>query len=111
MKLLIVTAIKECRSEIDRIFEEHGIRVYSFTNIRGVRYDEEKGTKTNWYGREMDDYYESVMMFSFAEEDVAQQVLKAIDIFNKENENNFPSKAIIVPIESAVGFRHIKNQA
>ena len=106
MKLLIVTAIKECRNDIDRIFEEHGIRVYSFTDIRGVRYDENKGMKTNWYGREMDDYYESIMMFSFAEVETAEKVLQAIDIFNQENKGNFPTKAIIVPIESAIGFRH-----
>lgn len=104
MKLLIVTAIKECRKNVAEIFAKNGINAYSVTNIHGVRNDEENNMTDNWFGSDWQEDYESVMLFSFTDDDVAEKTLTVIELFNKNKNSRFPVKAIVVPAEKAVGF-------
>lgn len=104
MKLIIVTAIKECRKEVANIFEKMGINAYSVTSIHGIRKDKETEMTNNWFGGDWEEEYESIMFFSFTMEDTAEKTLTSIDSFNKNSNDAFPMKAIIVPIEKAVGF-------
>ncbi len=104
MKLLIVTVIKECRKEVANIFDKMGIGAYSVTDIHGVSNDEETEITSNWFGGEWEEDYESIMLFSFTNNDIAENTLAAIDSFNKNKNSPFPLKAIVIPIEKAVGF-------
>lgn len=104
MKLLIVTAIKECRKDVAEIFAKNGINAYSVTNIHGVRNKEANDMADNWFGSDWDEEYESAMLFSFTDDAVAGKTLSAIELFNKNKNNRFPVKAIVVPAEKAVGF-------
>ena len=105
MKLLIVTAIKESRKEVAAIFEKSGLRTYSVTNIHGVRNDEENIGIDSWFGRDWQEEYESVMLFSFVDGATASNILSGIRFFNIEHPNNrSPVKGIIVPIIQSEGF-------
>jgi len=104
MKLLIVTAIKECRKEVAGIFEKNGIKTYSVANIHGVRNDEANNMVDNWFGGNWDEDYESVMLFSFTDDATAANILADIKFFNIEKKSRFPVKGIIVPIEKTEGF-------
>ncbi|ANI89183.1 hypothetical protein A9P82_07690 [Arachidicoccus ginsenosidimutans] len=104
MKLLIVTAIKECRKDVAEIFAKNGINAYSVTNIHGVRNDEKNDMTDNWFGSDWEEDYESIMLFSFTDNDVAGKILTAIEAFNKNKNSRFPVKAIVVPVEKTVGF-------
>lgn len=104
MKLLIVTAIKECRKEVAKIFAKNGINAYSVTNIHGVRNNEENNIADNWFGSDWDEEYESVMLFSFTNDAVVEKTLSDIELFNKNKKSRFPVKAIVVPAEKAAGL-------
>jgi hypothetical protein len=99
MKLLIVTAIKECRKEVARLFNENGIGIYSVTNMHGVRSDADNRMVNNWFGGEWEERYESVMLFSFTEDAAAERTLSSISSYNHSQNSPFPIKAFILPVE------------
>lgn len=52
MKLLVVMSIDEHSPEIRTLLREHGVIVFSGTDIRGYRFPEAGGggDRTNWFG-------------------------------------------------------------
>lgn len=104
MKLMIVTAIKECRKDIAEIFVKNGVEIYSVTEIYGIHNREELSYFESWFGRNWEETHESIMLFSFVKEDTAAHTLKAIQQYNEYKNGQFPVKAVVTPVEMAVGF-------
>lgn len=103
MKLLIVTAIRECMDAIDRIFDKHGVRVYSTTNIRGIRNDIGKpSVADNWFGTDGKIPYDSVMLFSFTDEETAKATLQSLAAYNEKDNQDFPVRAFLLPVEDSI---------
>lgn len=104
MKLMIVTAIKECRKDIAEIFVQNGVEIYSVAEIHGIHNREELSYIESWFGRNWEESHRSIMLFSFVKEETAQLTLKAIQAYNQRKDGQFPVKAVVTPVEMAVGF-------
>lgn len=104
MKLLLVTAIRECLKAVDTIFDRNGIKKYSLTDIHGIGYNEKPDHTDNWFGRSVtkDDLFDSVMMFCFTEDDIAQKILSDLKAYNEVQKPEFPLRALILPVEESI---------
>lgn len=104
MKLLLVTAIRECHQAVDSIFDSNGIQKYSLTDIRGVGNNEKPYHIDNWFGRSAmkDDVFDAVMMFCFTEDAIAQKTLADLKAYNEKNTPPFPLRAWILPVEEGI---------
>lgn len=102
MKLLVVTAIREDRDDIDIIFDKHGVKAYSSTDIRGIRNDTgEADEADNWFGTDNKIPFNSVMLFSFTTEAIAKEVLQSIQAINEDG-RTFPIRAFTLRVEEHV---------
>jgi len=104
MKLLLVTAIRECYNAVDRIFDSNGIQKYSLTDIHGVGNNGQPDYIGNWFGRSAmkDNVFDSVMMFCFTEDTVAQKTLADLKAYNEIHQPEFPLRALILPVEAHI---------
>lgn len=104
MKLLIVTAIRECYKAADAIFDRNGIKKYSLANMYGVGNNEAPDYVTNWFGSApmKDDFFDSIMMFCFTDDDTARSTLLELKAHNETERPRFPLRALILPIEESI---------
>lgn len=104
MKLLIVTAIRECYKTADDIFDRNGIKKYSLTNISGVGNNEIPDLIGNWFGHisTKDEFFDSVMMFCFTDKDTARKTLADLKAYNETEQPQFPLRALILPVEESI---------
>ncbi len=104
MKLLIVTAIRECYKTADAIFDRNGIKKYSLTNIYGVGNNETPDYRGNWFGSMpmKDEFFNSVMMFCFTDDDTARKTLTDLKSYNDTEQSRFPIRALILPVEESI---------
>jgi len=101
MKLIIVTAVEEFKSEVLRLFKKAGIESFSGSEIDGYKTIAPLLMTQSWFPSEKGGN-ESSLFFSFTEEDRIDTLFELIEAFNTTLETNNPVKAIVVPIE-----RHI----
>ena len=102
MKLLIVTAVKECSKSVEKILKEASVSIFSITNTMGVKNNPDENLMDDWFGSDDGNKYDSVVIFSFCNNEAANHALSLIDAFNaKETENAFPIRAFIVPVENS----------
>jgi len=101
MKLIIVTAVEEFKSEVLRLFKKAGIESFSGSEIDGYKTLSPLLMTQSWFPGEKGGN-ESSLFFSFTEEDRIDVLFGLIEAFNSTLETNNPVKAIVVPIE-----RHI----
>ena len=100
MKLLIVTAIKECQEAVAGIFDQNGIKKYSISKIRGVDNEKESNEIQNWFGSpHHEDLFSSIMLFSFTSDAIARQTLQELNNYNQQEQPAFPVRALILPVE------------
>lgn len=101
MKLIIVTAVEEFKSEVLRLFKKAGVESFSGSEIDGYKTASPLLMTQSWFPSEKGGN-ESSLFFSFTEEDRIDALFELIEAFNTTLETNNPVKAIVVPIE-----RHI----
>ncbi|GAA4450418.1 hypothetical protein [Rurimicrobium arvi] len=103
MQLLIVTALQEYSEQIDDIFESSGILAYSKADITGFKNTGKQiSSADNWFGKEGKIAGDSLLSFSFTDEQTAQKVLIALRELNNSPNKDFPIRAFIVPVEDAI---------
>lgn len=100
MKLLIVTSLKEHQKTVARILEQAGVRVFSVSETTGFKSIADDDLTTNWFAREQD-HFNSVIIFSFTQNDHAGRALDLIKKHNEENNTGFPVRAFVMPVEQA----------
>lgn len=102
MKLLIITAVKECSKSIEKILKDVSVSIFSVTDTIGVKNSPDEYLLDDWFGSDDGNKYDSVFIFSFCNNEAANHALSLIDDFNaKEKENQFPIRAFIVPVENS----------
>lgn len=102
MKLLIVTAVKELSKSVEKILKEAPVSIFSVTDTLGVKNSLDEYLLDDWFGSDDGNKYDSVFIFSFCSNEVANTVLRLIDEFNAADSNNeFPIRAFIVPVENS----------
>lgn len=104
MKLLLVTAIRECQKAVDTIFDSNGIKKYSLTDIYGIGNNSKPDHTGNWFGRSVanENLFDSVMLFCFTEDAVAQKTLADLKTYNETQKPVFPLRALILPVEESI---------
>ncbi len=99
MKLLIVTSVSEFQKDILKLFKESHIEVFSSSEIEG--YKNSLIATQSWFpGKKGAN--ESLMFFSFTEDEKITDFFRLIEDYNKQLETDNPVRAVVLPIE-----RHI----
>ena len=100
MKFFIVTCIKEYQETVQQIFKEAHISAFSSTDIVGFKGSNNINIMEEWFASG-DEEFDSCMLFSFTTDENANNALDLIVQYNKNNKNNFPFRAFVVPVEKA----------
>ncbi len=103
MKLLIVTSLKEYQKAVAELIDRAGIEVFSASETVGFKDHKIPNLMDNWFssGRGLAD---SIFLFSFTENEKADQALNLIKQYNDEHKTGFPVRAFIVPVDKAVNI-------
>jgi hypothetical protein len=98
MKLLVVTAVQECLNDVSKIFNQAKISVFSITDTTGIKASESINLIDNWFasGKEK---FDSAFIFSFTENENAENALQLINEFNASRTTDIPIRGFIIPVE------------
>lgn len=98
MKLLVVLSVKEYKRNVISLLEEAGVNRFSVMDITGYK---KKSGSISWFASHPDHgKTNSILLFSFATEEVANQAIDVINKCNEETESSFPAHAFVVDVES-----------
>ena len=101
MKLVIVTAVEEFQNDVLKLFKKSNIENFSSSDIDGYKNVPALLMASNWFSAAKGGN-ESVLFFSFTEDENIDALFKNIKEFNENLETNNPLKAIVVPIEKYI---------
>jgi hypothetical protein len=101
MKFLVVTSLKEYRSDVFKIFKKAGITVYSTTEVTGIKEDQSPDLMEEWFAAGNENY-DSVIIFSFTQAEKAKYATTLIENYNQEQNNGFPLRAFVIPVEESI---------
>jgi hypothetical protein len=100
MKLLVVMSIEEHSAEIRKLLRDHGVIVFSETDIRGYKFA--PGTagedRSNWFAHADPAVY-SHLFFSVVDVDRARNAMNAIGAYSGERRLDNPIHAFQVNVE------------
>lgn len=100
MKLITVTALKEFSEKLTAIFRKAEIHVFSATDIIGFNDGSKDNLIDGWFGTS-DVHFDSVLLFSFTEDEKANKALQYVQEYNQEHSGNFPLRAFILTVENS----------
>lgn len=101
MKLLMVTAVEEYRKEVLKLFKQAGIERFSGSEIDGYKTGESIMMTNSWFPSEAGGA-ESILYFSFTQNDKVDKLFQLILAFNSSLETNNPIRAVVLPIEKHI---------
>ena len=101
MKLVIVTAVEDFQNEVLKLFKNAKIESFSGSEIEGYKNQSDVLATSTWFPS-IRGGSESVMFFSFTEEEKINSLFELIATFNEKVETNNPIKAIVIPIERSI---------
>lgn len=103
MKLLVVMTIEEHSAEIRNILREHGVIVFSETDIRGYRFPPGNGggDRANWFAHTDPAVY-SHLFFSVVEAGRAREVMDAVASYSRERRLANPIHAFRLNVEEFI---------
>jgi hypothetical protein len=99
MKLIIATCTKELQEEVQKIFTETKIDTYSSIDITGFKRSDAINLLQEWFAAG-DEKSDSNLLFSFTDEEKAEQVLVSVKKYNDKNKTGFPIKGFIIPVDN-----------
>lgn len=101
MKLLIVTSIAEYQEDVVKLLKASHIQAFSSSEIEGFKNLNSMVSTENWYGnRTISD--QSVMIFSFAEEEHVDEFLASAKQFNEKVKTKNRVRAVVLDIEKQI---------
>lgn len=98
MKLLVLTAVKSYEKEAVRLFKKAKISAFSNAEINGFKSDDHENLIDNWFSSSTQNV-NSILFFTFAEEDKINLLLTGLEEFNKNIESENPLRAVVLNIE------------
>ncbi|WP_456439847.1 hypothetical protein [Psychroserpens sp.] len=101
MKLVIVTAVEEFQKDVLNFFKKSNIENFSSSDIDGYKNASSILMASSWFLGE-NSGNESLLFFSFTENEKIDDLFNLIEEFNTNLETNNPIKAIVVPIEKFI---------
>ncbi len=100
MKLLIVTCLKEYQNDVIQIFKEANIHIFSVSDVIGFKDHPSPNPIEEWFATG-DEKYDSIMLFSFTDNENAEKGIDLIIKYNEQSGTEFPVRAFIVPVEKS----------
>lgn len=101
MKLLIVTTVSDFQKEVLKLFKEANIEAFSSSEIDGYKNTNSLVATQSWFPGHKGGN-ESLMFFSFTDEDKIDEIFTYIKDFNRHLETNNPVRAVVLPIERSI---------
>ena len=101
MKLLIVTTVSDFQKEVLKLFKQANIEAFSSSEIDGYKNTNSLVATQSWFPGHKGGN-ESLMFFSFTDEEKIDEIFTYIKEFNKDLETNNPVRAIVLPIEKSI---------
>ena len=99
MKLLVILSIVEEQRNAAHLLHDAGLDRFSVVNITGYK-KSEMCAALGWFGQgSACEKTNSLMMFSFTTEEIAQQVITKISQYNESAERSFPLHAFVLDVE------------
>ena len=92
--------MKEYSNTVNKIFKEANIKTFSTTDVTGFKDSDAENLLEAWFATG-DEKFDSIMMFSFADDAQANNGMELIKQYNTGAASKFPIRAIIIPVESA----------
>jgi hypothetical protein len=99
MKLLVITSLKEYLPAVAALMRQAQIGVYSVSKTTGIKAAGGFDLLDDWFGSDSGDF-DSLVVFSFTDEDAAGKALTLVEDYNRVNHSDFPVRAFILPVES-----------
>ncbi len=98
MKLLVVLSIKEYEQQVEKLLDKAGLTRFSVTDITGYK----KNKKSlSWFGNCSGcAKANSIMIFSFIPQHIAEQAIHEINSFNGIEDESFPLHAFVLDVET-----------
>jgi hypothetical protein len=101
MKLIIVLGIKEFQEELNTVFKELMIPIFSKVDIEGFKTEDNTVDISNWFGQDENSDF-SVMFFAFVPENKANMLMKVIEGLNLSKKRTRSFHAFQMPVEKFV---------
>lgn len=102
MKVAIVLCVKAFQDDLKKIFTDSDINAYSEVDVKGVSKKScDSCSDLNWFAKGQD-FYDSLAVFAFVEEDKGDVLLKKVEEFNASVECCSPVHAFMLSVEKFV---------
>ena len=98
MKFLAVTSLKEDQKKVNDIFQQSGIPVYSVSKVIGHKDGHQPNLLDSWFSSGGEEF-DSIFIFSFTDQDKAENALHRINEYNSNTKTKFPIRAFMMPVE------------
>ncbi|MGI0106169.1 hypothetical protein [Salinimicrobium sp. WS361] len=101
MKLLIVTSVVAFQKDVLNLFKKANIEAFSSSEIDGYKNGNNLIATQSWFPGEKGGN-ESLMLFSFTEEEKITELFKYLKEYNEKLETNNPVRAVVLPVEQSI---------
>lgn len=101
MQLLLVTAVSEFQREVLKLFKKSDIEAFSSSEIDGYKNTHSLMATQTWFPHE-EGGNESVMFFSFTDDQKVDDFFEHVKKFNEHMETNNPVRAVVIKIEKFI---------
>ena len=100
MKLIVVMSMEEVADAILSILQKGSVPLLGMVETKGMKPNISLSFAARWIGKEKQTY-NSLLYFSFTDEEKATKVVHLIDEYNKQEKCIFPAHAFVLPVESS----------
>ena len=100
MKLLIATFLKDYQEDVQKIFRQAQIPVFSIADVTGFKNDQAEDLLDDWFASG-DEKYDSQVLFTFTDGNKAELALELLNLYNSGADTKFPVRGFIVPVEKS----------
>lgn len=98
MKLLVVICLKEYQEIVAAILRQAEIGIFSTIDSTGFKGHQQGNLLDNWFSFG-EEFFNSVVQFSFTGEEQAAGALSLVKKYNNDNQTEYPVHAFIIPVE------------
>ena len=100
MKLIVVMSVEDVKDSILAILQKASVPVLSMVDTKGMKPAVSLAFAASWLGKEKQ-IYNSLLYFSFTDEEKANRVVSLIDEDNNQEKCIFPAHAFVLPVENS----------
>ncbi|GAA0890956.1 hypothetical protein GCM10009122_06350 [Fulvivirga kasyanovii] len=101
MELLIITAVQSYEEDIKKLLKKHGVKVFSHMDVNGYKELQEESREANWFASDHNEH-RSVLFYAFIGSQGVDEVLNAIDSFNKDQDTESHVHAVLLEVKKSI---------